>query len=94
MRVLDMTQPIGLGDIYTDVNILDKITGRTRLDISELLQNFNSTESGEFERFGLGRVKEERVPGLEVVKRYSKLMVLGKPGAGKLLFEVFSYPMY
>ncbi len=29
MRVLDMTQPIGLSNIYTDVNILEKITGRT-----------------------------------------------------------------
>jgi len=28
MRVLDMTQPIALGDIYTSVNILEKITGR------------------------------------------------------------------
>ena len=28
MRVLDMPQPIGLEDIYTDVNILEKITGR------------------------------------------------------------------
>lgn len=39
MRVLDMAQPIGLGDIYTDVNILEKITGSRRLDISKLLQN-------------------------------------------------------
>ncbi len=30
MRVLDMSQPIGLDDIYTDVNILEKITGRRR----------------------------------------------------------------
>jgi DNA-binding XRE family transcriptional regulator len=27
MRVLEMTQPIGLNDIYTSVNILEKITG-------------------------------------------------------------------
>ena len=31
MRVLDMSQPIGMEDIYTDVNILEKITGRRRL---------------------------------------------------------------
>jgi hypothetical protein len=37
MRVLDMAQPIGLDDIYTDVNILEKITGRRRLEISEFV---------------------------------------------------------
>jgi predicted NACHT family NTPase len=85
MRVLDMSQPIGLNDIYTDVNILEKITGRRRLEISELLQGFNP-ESEDFDRFGLSRVTEKRVPGLEAVQHYSKLMVLGKPGAGKTTF--------
>ncbi|KAB8318591.1 NACHT domain-containing NTPase [Tolypothrix campylonemoides VB511288] len=86
MRVLDMTQPIeltGERGIYTNVNILKKITGRRRLEIAELLQNCDVED---FERFGLSRVSEERVPGLEAVKRYSKLMVLGKPGAGKTTF--------
>jgi hypothetical protein len=40
-----------------------------------------------FERFGLGRVTEQRVPGLTAVERYSKLIVLGKPGRERLLFE-------
>ncbi|MBW4545436.1 MAG: NACHT domain-containing NTPase [Symplocastrum torsivum CPER-KK1] len=85
MRVLDMSQPIGLNDIYTDVNILEKITGRRRLEISELLQGFDP-ESEDFDRFGLSRVTEKRVPGLKAVEHYSKLMVLGKPGAGKTTF--------
>ncbi|WP_413261508.1 NACHT C-terminal helical domain 2-containing protein [Floridanema flaviceps] len=83
MRVLDMTQPIGLNDIYTNVNILEKITGRRRKEISELLEESNS---GDFERFGLGKIKEKQVPGLEAVEKYSKLMILGKPGAGKTTF--------
>jgi predicted NACHT family NTPase len=85
MRVLDMTQPIGLGDIYTDVNILEKITGRRRVDIAELQQNFK-IELGNFDRFGLGNITQKRIPGLEAVERHSKLMVLGKPGAGKTTF--------
>ncbi|MBW4487209.1 MAG: NACHT domain-containing NTPase [Trichocoleus desertorum ATA4-8-CV12] len=86
MRVLDMTHPVALtGEqgIYTNVNILEKITGRRRLGIEELLQGCDLEE---FDRFGLSRVAEKRVPGLEAVERYSKLMVLGKPGAGKSTF--------
>jgi predicted NACHT family NTPase len=82
MRVLDMEQPIGLGDIYTDVNILEKITGRRRLEIDELLQNYDPEN---FDRFGLSKI-EKRVPGLKAIEQHQKLMVLGKPGAGKTTF--------
>ncbi|MEH2076016.1 MAG: NACHT domain-containing NTPase [Nostoc sp.] len=83
MRVLDMTQPIGLNDIYTSVNILDKITGQRRLGIDELLQQCKSQD---FDLFKLNRITEKRLPGLEAVEKYSKLMILGKPGAGKTTF--------
>ncbi|MEH2197965.1 NACHT domain-containing protein [Nostoc sp.] len=83
MRVLDMTQPIGLNDIYTSVNILEKITGQQRLGINELLQQSTSED---FDRFGLGRITQKRVPGLKAVEKYPKLMILGKPGAGKTTF--------
>jgi predicted NACHT family NTPase len=86
MKVLDMTQPIeltGEQGIYTNVNILEKITARNRREIAQLLQNAGSEE---FDRAGLSRVREERIAGIEAVKRHSKLMVLGKPGAGKTTF--------
>ncbi|MBD0361806.1 MAG: NACHT domain-containing NTPase [Coleofasciculus sp. C3-bin4] len=85
MRVLDMTQPIGLDDIYTNVNVLERITGRMRLEIAQLLQGFDP-QLENFDHIGLGRITGERVPGLKAVRRYPKLMVLGKPGSGKTTF--------
>ncbi|MCY7276709.1 MAG: transcriptional regulator, partial [Phormidesmis sp. CAN_BIN44] len=76
MKVLDMTQKIeltGERGIYTNVNILERITGRNRLEIAEILQNCGVEE---FDWAGLSRVTEKRVPGLEAVEQHRKLMVL------------------
>lgn len=83
MRVLDMSQPIGISQIYTDVNILEKLTAHRRKTIKEFLAESNLED---LERFGLGRVTEERVLGESAVKKYKKLIVLGKPGSGKTTF--------
>jgi predicted NACHT family NTPase len=83
MRVLDMSQPIELNNIYSNVNILEKISGRRRLEVAELVK---VCVSDEFDRLGLGKIAQERVLGLEAAKKYSNLMVLGKPGAGKTTF--------
>jgi predicted NACHT family NTPase len=85
MQMLDISQAIGISDIYTDVNVLEEITSQLWREISDLLQGFNP-ESDDFDRPGLGRVLQSRVPGLDAVSRYSKLMVLGKPGSGKTTF--------
>jgi predicted NACHT family NTPase len=83
MRVLDMTQPIDLNAIYTNVNILEKITGRQRLEYQELMQ---SCSLENYERFSLSGVQESRIPALDAVNKCPKLMILGKPGAGKTTF--------
>ncbi|MEG3966997.1 NACHT domain-containing NTPase [Microcoleus sp. T2B6] len=82
MRSLTMSQRIDVSDLYTNVNILEKITSYRRREIDELLQDCNPEN---FDRFGLGQVTET-IPGLEAVEKYSKLMVLGKPGSGKTTF--------
>lgn len=83
MQVLDMTQPLGLNDIYVNVNILETILGRRRIKIADLMQG---SDSSRFERRRLSRITEERVPGLLAVENNSKLIVLGKPGIGKTTF--------
>ena len=84
IRVLDMRQPMNLDEIYTDVYILEKITGSRRIEISDLQKTFEP-DSDEFNRHGLGKI-ERRVSGIEVVNSCSKVVVLGKPGAGKTTF--------
>ncbi len=83
MRVLDMSYPIGLNDIYTDVNILERITSRRSLELRELMLTAGYEQ---VDRICLGDVREKRVPALEAVERFSKLMILGKPGTGKTTF--------
>lgn len=82
LRLLDIARPVGLEDLYVDVNILEEITSQRWLEISD----FQGSQSEEFDRLGLSNVRVEGVPGLKAVKRYGKLMVLGKPGAGKTTF--------
>lgn len=83
IRVLDMSQPVSLDGIYTKVNILEKIIGRRRLGVEELLK---VCAADNFERPGLGNIVQNRVSGLEAVNKYPKLIILGKPGAGKTTF--------
>lgn len=83
MRVLDMSHPIEVNDIYTNVNILEQITGRKHRRIEQLLQE---CDADDFHRFGLGKITEERISGLAAVQTYQKLIILGKPGAGKTTF--------
>lgn len=84
MRVLSMNRPIFVADIYTHVNVLEKITRNLPLEIAELQQGFK--DQNMFDRFGLNRISEGRISELKAVEQYDKLMVLGKPGAGKTTF--------
>ncbi|OUL27668.1 transcriptional regulator [Nostoc sp. T09] len=83
IRVLDMERPRRLDTIYTHVNILERVAGRRRLDIAEIVRDFNPKK---FNCFNLGILEQPRWPALEAVERYDKLMILGKPGIGKTIF--------
>lgn len=82
VQMLDMARPIDLEAIYTPINVLENLTARRNLDPEDLAQ----MPSGSVERFSLDKITEDRVPGLQAVEQSSKLVVLGKPGAGKTTF--------
>lgn len=79
VRVLNMSHPLKLNDIYTNVNVLEKISRHRRLEVADLLE----VSVSDFERPQLGRIATSGMNGLEAVKKYSKLIVLGRPGSGK-----------
>ncbi|WP_263970516.1 hypothetical protein [Leptolyngbya sp. KIOST-1] len=82
LQLLDIGRPVNIDDIYVDVNILEAVANQQWLDIAEL----NTLAPTEFDRVGLGGVDIPQMPGLEAVKTYAKLRVLGKPGVGKTTF--------
>lgn|GEM_PF-72963 len=85
LRILDVARPIDLETLYVDVNVLEEPEKYRWFELKKLLQIHNS-KTDEVDRFGLGAVRQERVPGLDVVETSPKVMVLGKPGAGKSTF--------
>jgi len=85
MLLLDISQPVDIDNLYVDVNILEEITSYQWRKLSDFLIGFNP-DADNFDRLGLGKVRQQRVSGLKAVTEHSRLMVLGKPGAGKTTF--------
>lgn len=81
MKMLPVHRSVPVDKIYIDLNVLEQLSCSSYF--SEWRQKFDPDNHQEFDRLGLGRVRERRVEALSAVKDYSKLMVLGKPGAGK-----------
>lgn len=77
-------QQIDVDRLYVEVHILERPSRNVYATIPDLLREQDLRH--DFDRFGLGYRSEKRLPGLKVANDFSKLMVLGKPGAGKSTF--------
>jgi predicted NACHT family NTPase len=82
LQLLDISRPVPIQHIYTDVNILEKIASQQWLEPNAIA----SLNPEDIERFGLGKISDSQIPGMSAVEKYSKLRVLGKPGSGKSTF--------
>jgi hypothetical protein len=79
LRVLGKNEDVPLGDVFTDVYVLDRLTAQRRFDIRELAEK-------QVNRDDLHIQSSTRQNGLGLVNQGKNLYVLGKPGAGKTTF--------
>jgi predicted NACHT family NTPase len=82
VQLLDVPRPINFNDIYIDVDILEEINSHKWLEIHKLPNLWVDDNHG----LGASDFPPTRVAGLEAVKKYTKLIILGKPGSGKTTF--------
>jgi energy-coupling factor transporter ATP-binding protein EcfA2 len=81
LKVLGMTQPVDLEDVYTAVQLLDQQGIRNYESLQNLEQVFRESNSRSFQ----GKDCQKQV-GTKVANDTQYLMVLGQPGAGKSTF--------
>lgn len=79
VRILGSSADVPLGNLFTQVYILDKPTARYRHNIDELRKRGH-------DHIAFQRQPGEHINGLELVKQGQNLFILGKPGAGKTTF--------
>jgi len=82
VQLLDIPRPINFSDIYIDVDILEEIHSHKWLEINKLPNQWDDDNHC----VGLPEELSTRISGLEAISKYTKLMVLGKPGSGKTTF--------
>lgn len=76
VRILGNQTPIDMGSIYTDVEVLDKLSAMRRFNFNEIKGKPIDLLDSDSRRFS----------ALEIVREHKKTYILGKPGAGKTTF--------
>ncbi len=87
IQILDMSRPIEVKDIFTEVKITNQIPSQRRIELSDLVEKIKQRAKKNNPKFNISRLfEEEKISGIELLQNCSKLMILGRPGAGKTTF--------
>ena len=78
IRLLGNSTPIDVESIYTDVEVLDKLSAMRRFNFEDI-----KGKPIDYDPFN---VNAKRMSALEIVKGHNRTYILGKPGAGKTTF--------
>jgi predicted NACHT family NTPase len=81
IRILGLNTPIDPEEIYTEVKVLEKIPAYRWQTIDDSM-----AETKIDDRWSLGKVNLDRIPGIKALEEYKSLILSGKPGAGKTTF--------
>jgi energy-coupling factor transporter ATP-binding protein EcfA2 len=81
IRILGLNTPIDPEEIYTEVKVLEKIPAYRWQTIDDSM-----AETKIDDRWSLGKVNLDRIPGIKALEEYQLLILSGKPGAGKTTF--------
>lgn len=88
MQILDMSKPIDVQEIYTEVKITNQIASSRHVEIADLIKEMQKSESAAkaFNSQDMKWISETKFSGIEIVKHSQKLIIFGSPGAGKTTF--------
>ncbi|MGF1539041.1 MAG: NACHT domain-containing protein [Pleurocapsa sp.] len=75
----EFAQPLPLENIYTNLNLLTRLSNQRWLEVSDLQSSSQGT-------IGFSDPNRQTIPALDAVTTHDKLVLLGKPGAGKTTF--------
>ncbi|WP_242040158.1 NACHT domain-containing protein [Anabaena subtropica] len=78
---MDIARPIHLNDIYIDANVCEEISSKRWLELNDL-EKIGSNNNISLVKQG----DKKQIGGLDAVRKYSKMILLGKPGSGKTTF--------
>jgi predicted NACHT family NTPase len=78
VRLLGNSTPIDVESIYTDVEVLDKLTAMRRFNFEDI-----KGKPIDYDPFNL---EASRLSAIDIVEGHKRTYILGKPGAGKTTF--------